>query len=302
MSEEKRYRPTPETKRILDQAWGYVQSVPYQTTARWVFYRLLQEGTYSQKADYHRLLGILSKARKGFYGHWYPGVLADTTRAPILMERKGYYGLSLRGYGFQDEDEWLKSVKEELNCPLDRWAKQPIYEEIWFEAAAMQGQFIHYANPNIPLLAFHGDVSIPEKWRTAQRLAERCLRLKKPLRIFYYGDLDPKGLTIPDSAWEDISRWAFWIMQVKEPKLDIDEWIPFRWESFVRVGIEKEHVTEFNIPENPERPRTYQWEALTDQQAKLLIEKSNEPLDIEAFAEIEAQEKKIGKRLKKRLK
>lgn len=302
MSEgEKRYKPTPEMKHILDQAWFWVQSVPYQTTARWVFYRLLQDGTYTLKAHYHHLLSLLSRARKGFYQQWNPGTLADDTRAPVLMERLGLYGLALRGWGFRDETEWLKTLKKELNCPLDRWEIQPVYEEIWFEAAAMQGQFLYYANPNIPLLAFHGDVSIPEKWRTAIRLAERCLRLKKPLRIFYYGDLDKKGEQIPESAWDDISKWAFWLMQAKNSKLGVDEWIPFRWESFVRVGLNKEHVAQFNMLQNPERPGTYQWEALTDQDAKTLIEKANEPLDLKTFAEVEAKEKEIEERLKKQL-
>ncbi len=76
------YKPSAEGKYILDRAWCWVQSVPYQPSARWVFYRLLQDGTYSKKGDYRHLLGILSKARKGFYDQWNPGTLADDTRAP----------------------------------------------------------------------------------------------------------------------------------------------------------------------------------------------------------------------------
>jgi len=302
------YKPTAQSKYILDRAWDWIQSVPYQPSARWVFYRLLQDGTYDTKAGYRHLLGLLSNARKEFYQGWNPGTLADDTRAPVLMERVGFYTVSLRGWGFKNEAEWLETVKKELNCPLDRWTTQPVYEEIWFEAAAMQGQFIYYANPNVPLLAFHGDVSIPEKWRTAKRLAERWLRLRKPIRIFYYGDLDPKGLVIPESAWEDISKWTFWLIQAKEPSLQpkdkddergLKEWIEFRWSSFIRVGITKEQVQQFKIPENPERPGTYQWEALDDKQAKTLIDEANEPLDLDAFADFERQEKEIAKQFRK---
>ncbi|GAI60618.1 unnamed protein product [marine sediment metagenome] len=59
-------------------------------------------------------------------------------------------------------------------------AAQEVYGEIWFEAGAMQGQFLHYADENVPLLAFHGDISIPEKWRSAQRLAAWWLQDIKP--------------------------------------------------------------------------------------------------------------------------
>ena len=296
------YNPSEENKYILDRALGYVNSVPYQVTNRWVFYRLLQDGTYSEKKSYRHLLSISSKARKEFYGGWHPGTLADDTRAPVLMQRDGLYSIAPRGWGFKTRKEWMKTLKKELNCPLDRWRDQPIYAEIWFEAAAMQGQFLHYANENIPLLAFHGDVSIPEKWRTAMRLSQRWRELKKPIRIFYYGDLDPKGLQIPDSAWEDISKWAFWLAQAKNPKLDIDDWVPFHWKSFVRVGIQDEQVKRLSIPENPERPGTYQWEALDDKQAAELIAEANKHLDLEAFDEVKAQEAKIIEEIRRKLK
>ena len=289
------YKPRQESKTILNRAWYWVQSVAYSVTARWVFYRLLQDGTYSEKAGYKHLLGLLSKARKEFYEDWAPWTLADDTRSPVLMERKGCYGLKMRGQGFKSEKDWLKTIDEELNCPLDRWEAQPVYNEIWFEAAAMQGQFLYYANENIPLLAFHGDISIPEKWRTALRLA-RFILLRKPIQIFYYGDLDPKGLIIPDSAWTDISQWAFWLAQAEDSKLDINDWVPFRWKSFIRVGINQEHVAKLNIPENPERPGTYQWEALSDEQAQQLIKKANDLLDLDAFRKVEKEELEIVKR------
>lgn len=289
------YKPSAQTKYILQQAWYWVNTVPYDVTARWVFYRLLQDGTYSEKKDYRHLLGILSKARKEFYDKWRPWTLADDTRSPLLMQRDGFYTIFLRGWGFQDEAEWVNTLKKELNCPLDRWTKQPVYVEIWFEAAAMQSQFVYYANQNLPLLAFHGDISIPEKWRTAKRLAEWWLRLRRPIHIFYYGDLDPKGLTIPESAWEDIELWTYSLMKAQDPSVDgrcLEGLI------FTRVGINEEQAAEFNIPENPERPGTYQWEALADEQAADLIATANEPLDLASFAEVESQETQIAQRLR----
>jgi len=283
------YQPRAETQRILEEAYYWINSVPYQVTARWVFYRLLQESTYDNKAGYKHLLGITSKARKEFYGPWRPWTLADDTRAPILMQREGYYTLKCRGWGFNDEKEWLSKIKTELNCPLDRWREQPIYAEVWFEAGAMQGQFLHYADENLPLLAFHGDVSIPQKWEAAERLAERHLSLDKPIHVYYFGDLDPKGLTIPDSAWRDIYIWSLAIIKKKASvnatyHADI---------TFERVGINEDQVKELDIPENPERPGTYQWEGLDDGQAASLIERTSEKLDLAAFESIKDDEADI---------
>lgn len=282
------YNPRDDTIKILEEAHNWVRSVAYSVTARWVFYRLLQSGTYDTKAGYKHLLGILSKARKNFYGRWRPWTLADDSRSPILMQRGGYYTLYCRGWGFKSEDEWLATVKKEINCPLDRWKEQPAYVEIWFEAAAMQGQFLHYADENIPLLAFHGDVSIPEKWRAAQRLADRFFELRKPVHVYYFGDLDPKGLLIPDSAWEDIYTWALAVIDQKERGLAYHAELIFE-----RVGINDNQVNDLNIPENPERPGTYQWEGLDDKQAEALISKASELLDIDSFEKVEDQEKLI---------
>ena len=290
------YTPREGSKQILDRAWDWLQSVDYQVTARWVFYRLLQDGTYGAKSGYKHLLGLLSKARKEFYAEWRPWTLADDSRAPILMQRSGYYGIYMRGTGFKDEEEWLTTLEKELNCPLDRWAAQEVYGEIWFEAGAMQGQFLHYADENVPLLAFHGDISIPEKWRSAQRLAAWWLKYRKPVHIYYYGDLDPKGLLIPQSAWADVYTWALAIINNSEKGLAYHADLNFH-----RVGLNEDQIDKLGIPENPERPGTYQWEALSDPQAESLIVSANELLDADSFEGIRSQEEEIADRLRKRL-
>lgn len=286
------YKPREDSKNILDRAWQWSQSVDYSVTARWVFYRLLQDGIYSAKSGYHHLLGLLSKARKGFYGEWRPWTLADDSRSPILMQRDGYYTIYMRGSGFPDEKTWLATLDKELNCPLDRWITQDVYVEIWFEAAAMQGQFLHYANENIPLLAFHGDISIPEKWRSARRLADWMLNYKKPAHVYYFGDYDPKGFLIPQSAWSDVKLWVEAITAQAAPN---EPAIPFY---FHRVGINKSQIQDLGIPENPERPGTYQWEALADSQAAELISVASELLSVDNFKAMKSLEAEIIKRFK----
>lgn len=291
------YEPRLGSKYILDRAWYWIQSVPYDVTARWVFYRLLQDGTYVEKKGYRHLLSLTSKARKKFYAEWRPWTLADDTRAPILMQRMGYYGIHLRGDGFKSEHDWLSRVKKEINCPLDRWSVQPVYVELWFEAGAMQGQFLYYANENVPLLAFHGDISIPEKWRAAQRLAKRYQALQKPIHIYYFGDYDPKGLTIPLSAWKDIGTWATGLLinQGIEPERAVEIL------HYHRIGINEEQIQGLHLPENPERLGTYQWEALDDEQAEGLIALANNLLDVDAFEEVNKMEDEITNRLRSQI-
>ena len=277
------YAPKPDTEALLARALGYVRETPYRVTARWVFYRLLQDGSLGEKADYKRLLGYLSKARKAFYNGWTPYTLADDTRGPILLQRTGYYGLHLRGLGFNDTNAWLEAIKQQLNCPLKRWEGQQYYVEVWFEAAAMQGQFLHYVNENVPLLAFHGDVSIPEKWEAAQRLRRRSRDLNVPVKVLYYGDYDPKGLQIPESAREDVKDFmGFGLVDFE----------------FIRVGLNDDHPGQYNIPENPERPGTYQWEGLNDDAAQELIAQVDDFLDMDAFQQVADKEDNITQRFR----
>jgi hypothetical protein len=293
------WNPEPKAKAILDVAWKAIQSVSYKVTVRWVFYRLLQSGVYNEKKDYKHLIHLLSKARKSFYQGWRPYTLADDTRSPIIMQHRGMYELFLRGGGFKDEAEWMKALREELNCPLRRWSTQPLYMEYYYEAKAMGAQFLYHANENVPLLAFGGDCTVGPKWDCAMRLAAAYMMYRTPIKICYFGDFDPKGLVIGESAWKDIKLWAV-AKVIRELNADDEECDMTTEEvesyfQFQRIGINKEHIKKYNIMENPERPGAYQWEALDDDSAKALIQSANDMLDMDAFAAIEKQEVEVKK-------
>lgn len=287
------YTPQYETENILDQAWGHINSVPYSVTARWVFYRLLQDGTLDKKSDYKKLLGYLSKARKQFYKEWKPSTLADDTRASLV-----------RGRGFFSGVSWLRAVKRSISCDLDKWDSQPNYVEVWFEAAAMKAQFEHYTHEYVTLLAFHGDVSIPEKWNCAKRIYNRWNSSLKPITILYYGDLDPKGLQIPISAESDIINFIrhMFYQDIDKPGLAEDNYYSFLNEfTFRRVGINEDHPELYDIPENPERPGTFQWEALDDNSAQELISEVDNLIDIDLFKDIESKEDDISQVVRNKL-
>ena len=146
------YTPRAAQAAILDRAWDYVQSVPYRVSLRWLFYRLLQDGTYSDKDAYRNTFkSLLARARKEFYGGWRPDTLADETRTAVV-----------RGLGYADAMDWLRGDMLRRGCKLDRWQAQPRYVEVWFEARAMQEQFTYYTE-YIPLRPFGGDPSLDYK-------------------------------------------------------------------------------------------------------------------------------------------
>lgn len=274
----------------MEVAWRHIHSVPYTVTARWVFYRLLQDAIFNKKSDYKRLLKLLSSARKGFYNGWQPDTLADDTRQAVI-----------KGNGFHSGNEWLEGVKR-MSCNLDRWTAQDNYVEVWFEAAAMFSQFDHYVNENVPLLAFHGDVSIPEKWEAAKRLKDRFDQLDVPIIILYYGDLDDKGLQIPESARKDVIQFIAQLHHDENADTWRERFINFRDNfTFRRVGLNEDQIALYGIPENPERPDTYQWEGLSDEGAQELIGEVDQYLNIDGFEEIKDQEDDIDHKFRDHL-
>ena len=258
------YKPQVEQAIILDRAYDLVESVPYKVTARWLFYRLLQESYFKDKDDYKgKFMPLLSKARKSFYKKWTPETLADDTRIAVI-----------RGDGWTSETSFLRDVGRAV-CTLDKWQTQDYYVELWFEAKAMKGQFEHYTE-YITLRPFGGDASIFFKWQIAKELEEKHDQYQTPIIILYFGDLDPKGLQIPKSAVKDVREWA---------KVDFE---------FIRCGLNPGDEVTYNIPENPDKPGTYQWEAVNDEAAKELIESwTGKYISQGLFQSVESLEKSI---------
>lgn len=241
----KPWKPHEASRVIIDRAMEHVESVPYTVSARWLFYCLLQDGTFSDKKDYLRFKDLLAKARKRFYGEWRPDTLADETRRALYL-----------GDGYSTPEDWLKCEVATIECRLDLWQGLPQYAEIWFEAKAMQAQFLYYTK-NVTLRPFGGDPSIPMKWQIAKDLEDMYSRdPEREIVILYFGDLDAKGEEIPKSATGDIEEWCE---------------APFRFE---RCGLNPGHEIEFNLPENIDHAGAYQWEALADSQAERLIKDS----------------------------
>jgi len=135
----KHYEPSPRIAEILAWCLGRIRAVPYRVTARWLFYRLIQERGFA-KGQYKSFLKWTSRARKAFLEGWAPDTLVDDTRQAHM-----------RGYGYDSPEAWMDSFKRE-RCVLDKYAAQQNIVEIWFEAEAMYSQFNHYTSPIISRL------------------------------------------------------------------------------------------------------------------------------------------------------
>lgn len=239
------------TDEILAQALELVESVPYRVSLRWVFYELYQRGVYAElgtpsqkKAAYKAFKALCARARKSFRDGWHPDTLADDTRARIG-----------RTFGYDSIETALSLLITDtvsgFRLDVDHFYQQEHYLEIWFEAKAMAGQFEHYTQ-RVDLVPFGGDPSIPLKWALAQNLDE-CEKYGLPIVVLYFGDYDPKGLQIAESAVFDIRQWC---------SVDFE---------LVRCGLNLDQIEEYNVPQNPSKPGEYQWEALSDPAAREII-------------------------------
>lgn len=241
-----RYNPSPTNKEILDAAFDHIKSVPYKVSLRWVFYRLHQDGYYPEKDDYLKWKSLASVARKRFYKDWRPNTLMDDTRE-IIGQNYGYYD------EYHARDQYFEHLVSSISVDLDHFTEQPEVLLICFEARGMANQFRYYTD-RIDLVPFGGDPSIHLKWRIAKKIERWSDRYEKPIRILYFGDYDPKGMQIADSAIKDIRDWCE---------------VEFK---LTRCGLTLEQAQVYNIPENPAKPGEYQWEALTDSGAAEIIE------------------------------
>ena len=265
-----------ELERI---ARKHIDSVPYSVSLRWVFYRLLQNGIYSEKGDYDRWCAQASKFRHD--GTWNPDMLEDSTR--VVVSR----GLA-QAWKKQKIIDYIIEPRNLagyfLNSHFDR---QACYAELWFEARAMLGQFEQYTR-YIVLRPFGGDYTIGPKYQAAKDLMKNAKRFGKPIKILYFGDCDKKGNSILASAStgpKGLMKWCD---------------VPVEW---VWCGLTQAQATLYKIPSNPDKPGEYQWEALTDAAAREIISHAlEEHLDLSLIDTVEQEAIKKGKRFAAELK
>jgi len=268
-----------KTQIILDRAMELVKSVPYKVSLRWLFYRLLQEGYYTDKDDYRRWKDRCADHRKQRKGEWAPDTLEDETREYIFNV-----------YGCKTHRQYTKNLPDTICNAIDfhrdHFYKQYNYVEIWFEARAMIKQFAYYTK-GIDLVPFGGDPSHSFKWEIAVNLRQAWEKYQKPIMILYFGDWDVKGVEIFDAAIKDIKQWC--------GELGGDFW-------YERCGLTLEQAQKYDLPESINKPGEYQWEALTDEAAREIIESSvSKYVDLDLIDKVNKQTEKKNEQWRDKL-
>lgn len=129
------WNPNSETVAMLDMAMQFIKSVPYHTSSRWTFYRLLQRGLIADKSYITKFDYVTSRARHCFFKEWRPDTLTDSIRHAYFK------GELTAGYEIQ----------------FDSIEDQEFYVQCWYEARAMHEQFEHYTGPyRVTLMPFGG--------------------------------------------------------------------------------------------------------------------------------------------------
>lgn len=254
------YQPTNETARILDAAMASVQAVPYQVSARRVFYQLLQDGVLTGKSSYKNFLKQTSVARKRFYNGWAPTTFIDGGREVI------------ESANITDRSKLIETIPYHVNLVGDIYAESDSVPFLLFEAATSDQQFGHFA-PWVDRASLRGDPSVPHKWNIAKRIEGLMEQYDKPVNILYFGDHDPKGLEIPDNAYRDIQAW-----------MDGHHALEMEW-----CGLTIAQAERYGIPPKPEALEVFEWEALPhDAAGELITNHLSWVCDLESIKEIQA--------------
>lgn len=270
-------RLKPKEEAILDRAFQHVQSVPYRVSLRWLFYRLYQEGFYTdKKKDYkNKFASLLSRARHTFFKEWRPNTLEDETRN-VIRKVGGYENAESAG------EDMAENILDAAIISLDHFYRQENYVELWFEARAMAGQFEHFTR-RIDLVPMGGSASIPFKWELAQRLNLVAEKYNKPIIILYFGDEDESGHIIQQTIEKDVGEWTRAGFEL------------------IWCGLTKDQALKHEIPSSIEG-KGYQWEALPDKAAGEIITQSIEQyIDSDLIEEVNEEAQEFGESWRSRL-
>ena len=289
------YNPEPHNVRMLDRAYEQIESEPHKVSARFVFYRLWQDGTFgdiqpvltaegtvktsAKKLAYMRFISKTAEARMRNYKEWRPWTMTDDLNPVTDI----YLG---SGSPHTTPDTLANTYLERIKNPfinIPHFYFQKMYVAICYEAHAMTSQFKYYTS-GVALIPCGGQSSIPMRYEIAQLLLRESGLYGIPATLLYFGDLDEAGIKNIYRSLED----------------DINYYCSGKDVEIIRVGITEEQVLKYDIPDNPIKPGTYQWEALSTEQAGEIIkgavdnlldpEATERKSELEAAIEIEAKE------------
>lgn len=220
------WTPRPHVQALVDQVRGVLEEnrAFLPMTARQVFYRLVGAHGYDKTEQaYARLLETLTRARRA--------------RLIPMHAIRDDGGTEMGGAGWESPEQFWRAVKgsaESYVHALDDG--QPVAVEVWVEAAGMVPMVARVARDyGIAVYSSGGFDSLTLKHGAARRISYR----ETPTTVLHLGDHDPSGLSILDSAAEDIS--AFVDDMGGEPP------------TFARLGVTEAQISRFRLPSAPQK-------------------------------------------------
>ena len=221
------WRPQRKARELLEQVDAvlaeYAEHLPM--TCRQVFYRLVgAHGFPKAETDYKRLLEALTRARRA-------------GRLPFDAIRDD--GATVRAAGgFHDMADFWRAVRRAAeNYSRDRMDGQRRVVEVWVEAAGMVPQAARVAHEyGAAVYSSGGFCSLTVLHDAAQRIFAR----DRATVVLHVGDHDPSGLSVFDSAAEDVRAM---VAGLEGPPVPAPE--------FVRCVVTPEQITRYQLPEAP---------------------------------------------------
>ena len=221
------YRPKSDTEALIGAAQDvleeYAEHLPL--TIRQIFYALVgRQRIEKTEAAYQRLGIHLAAARRARVIPF--EAIRDSGSAVVPMEHH------------RDADDFRRSVRRQAqDYRRDLLADQPLYVEIWAEAAGMLPQLARVAHAySVQVFASGGYNSLTVK----KEIADRICDIGKPAAIAHLGDYDPDGEDLFRVLQEDVTEF------VRADRLAFDVNVIFH-----RIALTENQVEAFSLPTAP---------------------------------------------------
>lgn len=191
-----KWNPKHETQVILQQVNAILRE--YESflplTARQIFYRMVGAYGYAKtERAYANMCEYLVRARRAQLIPF--GSIRDdgTTHHEFVK----YQGVT---------NFWEQMTDHADHFVRDKLADQPVYVELWCEAAGMVPQLERVANRfSIPVYSTGGFSSVTVTYE----IADRALKRDKPTVFLHVGDYDPSGESIFDAMTTDAQQFLY---------------------------------------------------------------------------------------------
>ena len=221
------WQPRADSLALVGQVTAILQEYAdyLPMTARQVFYRLV--GAYGFPKDegaYGQLLEKLGRARRA--------------RLIPMTAIRDDGASAVYPHGYRDPGEFTDQVRALADLYVRHLDQdQPRAIEVWVEAAGMMQMLARAAHAfGASVHSSGGFESVTAKHEAARRIAHR----EVPTVVVHIGDLDPSGLSILDSAADDVCAFVE----------DMGGPAP----TFTRLAVTPEQAERFGLPTAPQKP------------------------------------------------